>query len=90
MGWLRRFLVFPSSGQEEMPWEELQYFSTSVSVIQVPNEYGFSAFSLSPTFLTVESETLAAERWGVQAGLAQGSRAVGGSEQKWGMGLDHL
>lgn len=47
MGSLMRFLVFPSSGQEEMPRKGLQYFSCSVSVIQFPNEYRFSGFPLS-------------------------------------------
>ena len=47
MGLLMRFLVFPSSGQEEMPRKGLQYFSLSVSVIQLPNEYRFSGFSVS-------------------------------------------
>lgn len=70
---LMRFLVFPSSGQEEMPGEGLQYFSTSVSVIQFPNEYRFSV-SLCPTpFLAMEKETLGAERSGVQAGLDWGA-----------------
>lgn len=47
MGSLMRFLVFPSSGQEEMPRKGLQYFSCSVSVIQFPNEYRFSGFPVS-------------------------------------------
>lgn len=72
MGSLMRFLVFPSSGQEEMPREGLQYFSTSVSVIQFPNEYRFSV-SLCPTpFLPVKKETLGAERSGVPPGLDWG------------------
>ena len=72
MGLLMRFLVFPSSGQEEMPREGLQYFSTSVSVIQFPNEYRFSV-SLCPTpFLPTEKETLGAEGSGVQTRLDWG------------------
>ena len=85
MGSLMRFLVFPSSGQEEMPREGLQYFSTSVSVIQFPNEYRFSV-SLCPTpFLPMEKETLGAERSGVQAGLAWGVQSCqvrGGEENQ--------
>lgn len=48
MGLLMRFLVFPPSGQEEMPREGLQYLSTSVSVTQFPNEYRFCFLSVSP------------------------------------------
>lgn len=80
MGSLMRFLVFPSFGQEEIPREGLQYFSTSVSVIQFLNEYRFSV-SLCPTpFLPTEKETLGAERSGVQARLDWGVQSC------WGRG----
>lgn len=62
MGSLMRFLVFPSSGREEIPRQGLQYFSASASVIRVPGEYRFSAFSLSPHCQPMEKGTLGAER----------------------------
>lgn len=69
MGLLMRFLVFPS-GQEEMPREGLQYFSTSVSVIQFPNEYRFSGFSLSlPLPGLGEGGPWGLSDGGIQAGL---------------------
>lgn len=58
MGLLMRFLVFPSSGQEEMPREGLQCLSTSVSVIQFPNEYRFSVSLCPSPFLPTAKETL--------------------------------
>lgn len=73
MGSLMRFLEFPSSGQEEMPRQGLQYFSTPVSVIQFPNEHRFSGFSLSlPLSALGEGGAWGQGDGGVQTGLDWG------------------
>lgn len=69
MGSLMRFLVFPSSGQEEMPREGLQYLSTSVSVTPFPKEYRFSVFSCLPDPTFGEEGPWGQRDGGVPSGL---------------------
>lgn len=79
MGWLMRFLVFPSSGQKEMPKK-----NCSISVLlYLSSKFPMnidSLLSLCPsTFLLMKRRTLGAERWGVQAGLAWGVQSCQGA-----------